>query len=76
MLLDEVKIKVQSGNGGKGAATFRREKHVPLGGPDGGNGGKGASVVLQVNDQYNTLSDLGEGRTFKGDEGVSIFAVP
>ncbi len=70
MLLDEVKIKVQSGNGGKGAATFRREKHVPLGGPDGGNGGKGASVVLQVNDQYNTLLDLGEGRTFKGDDGV------
>ena len=47
MFLDRVKIWVRAGDGGDGAATFRKEAHVPRGGPDGGDGGRGGSVYLQ-----------------------------
>jgi GTP-binding protein len=70
MLLDEMQIHVTSGKGGDGASTFRREKHVPFGGPDGGNGGKGGSVYIQVNEQLNTLLDIGESRMFKAFDGA------
>ena len=69
MLLDEVKITVVSGKGGEGHATFRREKYVPHGGPDGGDGGKGGDVVVQVNPQFNTLLDLGYDRIFRAEKG-------
>ena len=46
MFLDRVKINVRAGDGGDGASTFRREAHVPRGGPDGGDGGRGGSVYL------------------------------
>lgn len=55
---DYVKVYCRSGNGGPGAVSFRREKFVPKGGPDGGDGGKGGSVVLRGNDQYWTLIHL------------------
>jgi GTP-binding protein len=71
MLLDELRIQVISGKGGDGAVSFRREKFVPYGGPDGGNGGKGGSVILEVNENYNTLLDLGEDRTFRAEDGVN-----
>jgi GTP-binding protein len=48
MFLDRVKIWVRAGDGGDGAATFRKEAHVPRGGPDGGDGGRGGSVYLKV----------------------------
>jgi len=48
MFLDEVRIVVRAGAGGDGASTFRREAHVPRGGPDGGDGGRGGSVYLRV----------------------------
>ena len=48
--IDNAVIKVQSGNGGKGHLSFRKEKFVPLGGPDGGNGGRGGDVVLKPTD--------------------------
>ncbi len=70
MLLDEMRIQVKSGKGGDGAATFRREKFVPFGGPDGGNGGQGGSVWIVVNEQLNTLLDIGESRIFKAEDGV------
>ncbi len=69
MLLDEVTIQVQSGKGGAGLATFRREKYVPHGGPDGGDGGKGGDVIIRVNPQYNTLLDLGYERIYRAENG-------
>ncbi|HYM50985.1 MAG TPA: GTPase ObgE [Candidatus Limnocylindrales bacterium] len=57
MFTDRVRIFVKGGDGGAGALSFRREKHVPRGGPDGGNGGKGGDVVLEVSPQVNSLKD-------------------
>jgi GTP-binding protein len=55
MFIDEAVILVRSGKGGNGVVHFRREKYVPLGGPDGGNGGKGGDVVLEVLGKLNNL---------------------
>jgi len=55
MFIDRVKIRVRAGKGGNGCISFRREKHVPRGGPDGGDGGKGGNVVAQMDDHLNTL---------------------
>lgn len=69
MFLDEKTIDVRSGNGGNGLCSFRREKFVPLGGPDGGDGGKGGSVILQANEQYTTLLDMGNRYIYKANNG-------
>ena len=53
--IDEVEIHIQSGKGGDGCSSFRREKHVPFGGPDGGNGGKGGDVIFVGDEGVNTL---------------------
>ena len=57
MFVDEVTITVQGGHGGRGCLSFRREKYIPMGGPDGGNGGKGADIVLEANPHIRTLVD-------------------
>lgn len=57
MFTDRVKIFVKAGDGGAGALSFRREKYVPRGGPDGGNGGRGGNVILEVSSQLNSLGD-------------------
>ncbi len=69
MFLDEKTIDVRSGKGGNGLCSFRREKFVPLGGPDGGDGGKGGSVILRANEQYTTLLDMGNHRIYKAENG-------
>lgn len=58
MFIDEVKISVQSGQGGAGCVSFRREKFIPRGGPDGGDGGRGGDVVFEVSGSISTLLDL------------------
>ena len=55
--LDEIKIFVKSGNGGSGCCSFRREKFIEYGGPDGGNGGKGGDVIVKCTNSLNTLID-------------------
>lgn len=67
--VDEAKLKVQAGNGGRGSTSFRREKFVPLGGPDGGDGGLGGSVYLRAAPGINTLADFRIERTFKAGHG-------
>jgi len=69
MFLDRVKIWVRAGDGGAGAATFRREAHVPRGGPDGGDGGRGGSVHLQVDPGHTTLRDFQYRHHFKATPG-------
>ena len=56
--LDQAKIYIKAGNGGSGSASFRREKYIEYGGPDGGDGGNGGSVVVEAERNLNTLIDL------------------
>jgi GTP-binding protein len=67
--VDETTIVVSSGSGGNGAVSFRREKYVPRGGPDGGDGGRGGDVVLTVRSNLKTLSHLKQKRVFKAADG-------
>ena len=69
--VDEAKVKVSAGNGGRGSTSFRREKFVPLGGPDGGDGGLGGSVYLRATPGINTLVDFRIERTFRAEHGDS-----
>lgn len=70
LFFDEAKIFVQAGSGGNGAMSFRREKFVPFGGPDGGHGGKGGDVVLQVDPHLNTLVYLRKHPHIKAERGT------
>ncbi|MBK7987921.1 MAG: GTPase ObgE [Ignavibacteria bacterium] len=67
--IDVATISVQSGKGGKGHVSFRREKYVPLGGPDGGNGGKGGDVIFRGDIHINTLLDFRFQRNFTAEDG-------
>ncbi len=67
--IDESYITVEAGNGGHGCLSFRREKYIPHGGPDGGNGGRGGHVILQATAHLNTLSDFRYKRKFKAPNG-------
>src|SRR6201996_6697422 len=90
MFVDRIKIFAQAGNGGRGAASFRREKFVPKGGPDGGDGGRGGDVILRADRHVDNLSNLfyeplvkakngghGMGKKMSGRAGVDkIVKVP
>ncbi len=67
--IDEVKIEVEAGDGGNGCVSFRREKYVPRGGPDGGDGGKGGDVILVGDGQKSTLLDLRYQRLYRAKKG-------
>ncbi len=69
MFIDETEISVSSGKGGSGAVSFRREKYVPFGGPDGGDGGRGGAVVLRANPHLNTLTGLQHRRRYRAGDG-------
>ena len=75
VFIDEVSIHVQSGRGGDGSASFRREKFVPKGGPDGGDGGNGGSVILQADEHVNTLVEYRSQRRFKAPSGTQGLGV-
>ncbi len=66
---DEVEIYVKAGNGGKGAVSFRREKYIPRGGPDGGDGGDGGNIIIKVNLHLRTLSHIHNNQKFKARNG-------
>ena len=84
--VDEATIRIEAGNGGDGSASFRREKFIPRGGPDGGDGGRGGSIYLVANSGLNTLADFrfstqfraqhggrGHGRQMYGKAGEDLF---
>jgi GTP-binding protein len=67
--VDYVKIHVRAGDGGNGCVSFRREKYVPRGGPDGGDGGRGGHIMIRATDELNTLLDLRYRREYKAEKG-------
>jgi len=69
--VDEARIKVDAGDGGNGCVSFRREKYVPKGGPDGGDGGDGGSIYLQGNTGLNTLADFRFQRAYRAERGTN-----
>ncbi len=69
--LDQAKIYIKAGNGGSGSASFRREKYVEFGGPDGGDGGNGGSIILEGERNLNTLIDYRYRQHFKAESGKS-----
>lgn len=71
MFVDEVTVKLIAGKGGDGCTSFRREKFVEMGGPNGGNGGKGADIIFTTNKSLKTLIDLKVQKTVKADKGVN-----
>ncbi|MDX1964354.1 MAG: GTPase ObgE [Pirellulales bacterium] len=69
MFVDRVQIEVQGGRGGKGCVSFRREKFVPRGGPDGGNGGDGGSILIRAETGVNHLAALAHKKHWRGEHG-------
>jgi GTP-binding protein len=70
-MIDRARITIQAGNGGNGSASFRREKYVPKGGPDGGDGGRGGSVILEASNGLNTLQDYRYQKHYRAEDGGS-----
>ncbi|MGL4108814.1 GTPase ObgE [Clostridium sp. LP20] len=71
MFIDKARIFVRSGKGGDGSVSFRREKYVPLGGPDGGDGGKGGNIVFKVDTGMTTLLDFKYRKKFIAEDGIN-----
>ncbi|MFM7109289.1 MAG: GTPase ObgE [Planctomycetaceae bacterium] len=71
MFVDRVQVETVAGSGGRGMCSFRREKYVPLGGPDGGNGGDGGSVILEARAGVDSLAALAHRRQWKAESGTA-----
>lgn len=71
MFVDELTLKVTAGSGGDGCTSFRREKYVAMGGPDGGNGGRGSNIIFKVDKSLKTLIDLRYMKNIKGTKGIN-----
>ncbi|HBT77665.1 MAG TPA: GTPase ObgE [Planctomycetaceae bacterium] len=71
MFVDEVEIELEAGKGGDGCVSFRREKYVPRGGPDGGDGGRGGNIVLRANENVGSLIHLSQQKRWKAANGVA-----
>ncbi|MDH3355607.1 MAG: Obg family GTPase CgtA [Chromatiales bacterium] len=69
--VDEAKIRIEAGKGGNGCVSFRREKYIPFGGPDGGDGGDGGSIFVVADENLNTLIDLRFTKAFRAESGES-----
>jgi len=69
VFVDHTRIYAKAGNGGNGVVSFRREKYVPRGGPDGGDGGKGGDIFFKVNTNVNTLVDFQNKKIFNAKNG-------
>src|SRR3954454_8983613 len=69
MFVDRIKVFAQAGSGGRGAVSFRREKFVPKGGPDGGDGGRGGDIILKADSHVDNLSSLFYEPIIKGKNG-------
>ena len=67
--IDEAYLEIKAGDGGSGASSFRREKYIPFGGPDGGDGGKGGDIYIKVNTNLNTLVDFQNKKLFNAKNG-------
>ena len=74
IFIDEVTVFLKAGDGGNGATTFRKEKHVPRGGPDGGDGGRGGSIVFETNPNVSTLLDFRPGKHYAAGRGADGMA--
>ena len=74
VFIDEVKIHVKAGDGGAGCMSFRREAHVPRGGPDGGDGGRGGDVVLEADPSISSLIDYRFKIHYKATAGTTARA--
>ena len=70
--LDQAKIYVKSGDGGPGSISFRREKYVQNGGPDGGNGGRGGAIIFETAKDLNTLIDFRYAQHFRAPNGTCL----
>ena len=70
--VDEASINVHAGKGGNGCLSFRREKYIEKGGPDGGDGGDGGSVIIEADEALNTMVDYRFQRNYRAENGESV----